>query len=297
MISERIVKLSARFKLPMRVMEWFNAIKSTLLPCWFPGHQVQRQLPILMAGIIPLILLLLWHWVAQNEWVSEWRLPSPEKVWETFLALVEAGELVLHFYSSLASTLAGLLAGVVFGVGFAFLLFYFRFASLLFYPLYNAMRQTPIIALTPLFALWVSNSGSSRIIIIALAAFYLMVLHTYEGLRNVDNGYHDLGQIYGFNRWQQFRLLLLPASVPAIVSGLSSAIPFSWLACIGSELLLSSGVNAGIGVGGFIRMAEATEQIDIILVCIFLVTLSAISMNYASTQLGRHLLRWRNPAP
>lgn len=242
--------------------------------------------------LLPLVLIGVWQYTSGLSATHAYAFVPLQEVGHTLVLLIESGELWINFYGSLERTGVGLLLGIVVGIGLGLLMYYSRVVLLLVNPLYNAIRQVPLLGLTPLIGLWLGNGDEAKVFIIALAAFYPMVLNTYEGLRNVDNRFREVGHIYHFTRWQQFRLVLWPAALPGIVTGLLLAIPFAWITCIGSELLF----NAGAGLGNLMMTAEASARMDIILICALVVTLLGVAMNYAVMRLGNYVLRWRGAA-
>lgn len=239
--------------------------------------------------LLPLAIVVLWQFASGLGASYAYAFVPLQDVGHTLIALIESGELWINFYGSLQRTGLGLLLGITVGIGLGLLMYYSRVALLLINPLYNAIRQVPLLGLTPLIGLWLGNGDEAKVFIIALAAFYPMVLNTYEALRNLDNRYREVGRIYHFNRWQQFRWVLWPAALPGIVTGLLLAIPFAWITCIGSELLF----NAGAGLGNLMMTAEASARMDIILICALVVTLLGVVMNYTVMRLGNYFLRWR----
>lgn len=239
--------------------------------------------------LLPLMLIGVWQYSSGLSATHAYAFVPLQEVGRTLVLLIESGELWINFYGSLERTVVGLLLGIVVGIGLGLLMYYSHVVLLLVNPLYNAIRQVPLLGLTPLIGLWLGNGDEAKVFIIALAAFYPMVLNTYEGLRNVNNRFREVGHIYHFTRWQQFRLVLWPAALPGIVTGLLLAIPFAWITCIGSELLF----NAGAGLGNLMMTAEASARMDIILICALVVTLLGVAMNYAVMRLGNYVLRWR----
>lgn len=239
--------------------------------------------------LLPVVLIILWQYTSGLSASHAYAFVPLQEIGRTLVVLIESGELWINFYGSVERTGLGLLLGVIAGIGLGLLMYYSRLVLLLINPLYNAIRQVPLLGLTPLIGLWLGNGDEAKVFIIALAAFYPMVLNTYEGLRNVDGRFREVGQVYGFNRWQQFHLVLWPAALPGIVTGLLLAIPFAWITCIGSELLF----NAGAGLGNLMMTAEASARMDIILICALVVTLLGVAMNYVVTLIGNYLLRWR----
>lgn len=241
--------------------------------------------------LIPLLLIVLWQYVSGQSATHRYAFVPLQNIGITFLELVNNGELWINLLGSIERTGIGLISGVTVGFLLGVAMFFSRIVLVSVYPLYNAIRQVPLLGLTPLIGLWLGNGNEAKVFIISLAAFYPMVLNTYEGLRNVDKRFREVGSLYGFSVWQQFRHILLPAAVPSLITGLLLAIPFSWITCIGSELLF----NAGAGLGNLMMTAELAARMDIILICALVVTVIGILMNYSVSRLGNYLLRWRGP--
>lgn len=133
------------------------------------------------------------------------------------------------------------------------------------------------------------NGEASKLLIVSLAAFYPMVLNTFEGLRQVDTRHREVGQVLALDRWQHLRLALLPAALPSIATGVLHALAFAWVTAVGSELFLASGA----GLGNLMMNAEAGARMEIIVICVLCIGLCGYLMTWLSTLLARRLLRWR----
>jgi len=192
--------------------------------------------------------------------------------------------------ASLERTSIGLLLGVAAGIGVGVLMAFSRIALTLINPLYQSVRQLPLLALTPLVGMWMGNGEPSKVLIISLAAFYPMVLSTYEGLRHVDARYTEVARVFRLNRRQSFRQVQLPAALPSVVAGLQQAVSFAWIAAVGSELLF----NVGPGLGNLMMIAENNARMDVIIVCTASVTALGFAMSYAASLIASRLQRWRH---
>ena len=91
-------------------------------------------------------------------------------------------------------------------------------------------------------------------------------------------------------RTQTFVKILLPAAMPSIVTGISHALAFSWLACMGGELLFA----AGPGLGAMLLNGEVTGQMDQVLLAVVLIALLAQGMNAVFNGLARLCVRGRS---
>ena len=252
-------------------------------------HSGVRVLKSLRGAVIPVLLLGWWEYNAHRDALHAYAFVPLEQVGAAFYELLVSGDLWLDLKGSLLRTSLGLATGVALGIGTGLLMAFSRLALTLINPLYQSVRQVPLMGLTPLIGLWLGNGEPAKVFIIALAAFYPMVLSTYEGLRNVDVRYREVGQVYGLSRIQSFRRVLLPAALPALFAGLQQAVPFAWIAAVASELLF----NVGAGLGNLMMVAETGAHMDVIMVCVAGITVLGTAMSQLVSSVSKHLQPWR----
>jgi len=203
--------------------------------------------------------------------------------------LLASGDLLLNLQGSLLRACIGLGLGVGVGVATGLLMAFSTAARTLINPIFQSVRQVPLLGLTPLIALWVGNGEPAKLLIIALAAFFPMALNTYEGLRNVDRRYGEVGYAYGLSRAQVLRRVLVPASMPSLFSGLQQAVPFAWIAAVAGELLF----NVGAGLGNLMMVAETNARMDVIIVCTATIAVLGLAMSQIVSFWAAYALRWR----
>lgn len=241
--------------------------------------------------ILPLSLIALWEYASHRDAAHEYAFAPLEQVGAALKEELWNGELWENLHGSLLRTSSGLALGVLAGISIGLLMAVSRFAYVLINPLYQSLRQVPLLGLTPLISLWLGNGESAKLFVIALAAFYPMVLNTYEGLRQVDSRYREVGRVYRLDRYSLLRRVYLPAALPSLLTGLQQAVPFAWISAVGAELLL----NAGAGLGNLMMTAEMGARMDVIIVCTLAISLLGIAMSLLIAWSGRQLLRWQQP--
>lgn len=250
-----------------------------------------RNIPArIVIGLVAPALILLW-WQAQSQAGGARSLAfAPlDAVARTFAELVASGQLFDDALASLSRAVTGLVLGVTAGIALGVAMATSRALDRLVGPLYHAIRQVPLLGWLPLIGLWLGNGDSAKLLIVGLAAFYPTVLNSYEGVAHVERRYLEVGRIYGFTAAQRFRLILLPAAMPLILTGITQALAFAWIATIGTEILLGSGTGLGATMG----QAQARQQMDVILVAIIVTALLGFTLNHLFARLRGHLLRWQ----
>ncbi len=160
-------------------------------------HAAVRLLKSLRGWILPALLLGWWECNSHRDAAHAYAFVPLEQVVAALRELLANGDLWLNLKGSLVRASLGLAGGVVLGTGTGVLMAFSGLALTLINPLYQSIRQVPLLGLTPLIGLWLGNGEPAKVFIIALAAFYPMVLSTYEGLRHVDARYLEVGRVFG----------------------------------------------------------------------------------------------------
>jgi sulfonate transport system permease protein len=247
----------------------------------------------LLRGLaIPVVLLIVWEWLSQRgpEYAYVF-VPLPD-IGRSFLEAFAQQHLALQIASSLATALKGLLYGGTAGFALALLLTAIRPLDLLVSPLFNALRQIPIVALIPLIVLWFGNTEASKALVVSLSVFEVMTLNTYEGLHAADRRLVEVGHALTLSRLGIFRYIRLPAAMPSICVGVQHAIAFAWLSTVAAELLFV----IGPGLGTVMQRSQLSGRMDTVIVCLVFVALLGSAIHQASIAASRRLLRWRQAA-
>lgn len=246
--------------------------------------------PALQGLLVPVLVIGLWEHLSHQGGGYAYAFVSVREVWDSLLRLLASGELLVNFLATLGTALTGLVIGGLAGLTVGALMGVSRLVDTVVGPLYHTVRQVPLLGWIPLIGLWFGNGSLSKNLIVAVAVFYPMVLNTYEGIRNVEKNYVEVGDVFRFNSWQRFIHILLPCALPSIFTGFLNALAFAWIATVGSELLFSTGP----GLGGLMLIAQAASKMDVVLVCIVTIGIVGYGMSLGIGRVSKWLLRWRN---
>jgi len=249
-----------------------------------------RNIERLKGLVLPVVLLTIWQINSHLDDVHAYIFVPLETVVASFFDLLSSGELWVNWQASFLRTTSGFAIGGLLGIALGAFMGISRWADRLINPLYNAIRQVPLMGWIPLISLWFGNGTPSKIFVVALAAFYPMVLNTYEGLTRIDRRYQAVGQVYRVNRWQFLRYIALPSALPSIFTGLMQATAFAWLSSIGSEFFF----NPGPGLGNLMLNGQAAFKMNVVFLAVIFIALTGYLMNAAILFVGARSLRWRN---
>jgi NitT/TauT family transport system permease protein len=154
-------------------------------------------------------------------------------------------------------------------------------------PLVQLLRPIPPIAYIPLSMLWFGLGNPPAIFLIAIGAFFPLLMNTIAGVRQVDGIYLRAARNLGAGGSTMFRRVILPAAVPYILTGMRIGVGTAFIVVIVSEMIA---VNNGLGF----RINEAREYFwsDKIIAGMITIGLLGLSIDWAMNKLNNHLLRW-----
>jgi NitT/TauT family transport system permease protein len=177
--------------------------------------------------------------------IDEFVLPPPNEVWAAFIELAAAPDTwLVHARTTLVETLAGFLFGLVFGVFVGAVLGRVVWLEHALRPLLVTLQVTPKVALIPLFVIAFGFGLTSKVVTAAILAFFPIMLNVMLGVRSVEAGHHEVMRSLYANRWQTFRYLEFPSTLPYVFAGMEVGIVFAVIGATVGEFL---GGNEGLG--------------------------------------------------
>jgi NitT/TauT family transport system permease protein len=254
-------------------------------------------------ALVPAILIILWEAGSRFGLFSEVLLPSPTAVaikwWayllplqpqeagQSYLAWLVSGEMLHDAYSSLFRVIAGFIIGAGLALPLGLLMGASPRIYDLFNPLMQILRPIPPIAYIPLAILWFGLGNPPSFFLIAIGAFFPVLMNTIAGVRQVDGIYLRAARNLGVNQWTMFTRVILPAATPYILAGVRIGIGTAFIVVIVSEMIA---VNDGLGF----RILEAREFMwsDKIIAGMITIGLLGLLIDTAVSRLNNHLLRW-----
>ncbi|MDD5465161.1 MAG: ABC transporter permease [Candidatus Omnitrophica bacterium] len=235
------------------------------------------------------VLLAIWWAAAGWKLVSPAILPAPSQVVSTFIDLVKNGILIFNLKASLLRVISGFLIGASIGFVLGVLMGLSKIIEKLVAPSFHAIRQVPLLGWIPLIILWCGIGEISKIVFIALGAFYPVVLNTFQGIRSVKKEYIELSQVFEYSKIKLLRKVVFPAALPSILTGIRFSLSVSWLLVVGAEMFTAA---AG-GIGSMMTEGREQWRMDIVFVGIIVIGVIGFIMNNSIGLLERRFLRWR----
>ncbi len=252
---------------------------SAIHPAW------QRRLKGLT---LPLLIIVALEIIVRSGWLPSHQMPAPSEIALTLTDLAE-GALWKHIAASLIRVLLGFAIGASLALVFAAWVGLSREAEAYLEPTFAALRAIPSLAWVPLLLLWLGIDETSKIVLIAIGAFFPVYANGVAAIRNIDRKWVEVGRIYGFSRWQMVRRILLPAALPGLFTGLRSGMSLAWMFLVAAEL-----IAATKGLGYLLSDGRETSRPDIVLAAIIvLASLGKLSDGVLAV-IERRWLIWRD---
>jgi NitT/TauT family transport system permease protein len=247
--------------------------------------------PWISTAIAIVATIVLWKLVIAVFDVSPFVLPQPEKVLGGIRELVNSNGFWDDLRVTLTETLVGFVIALALGLGLGTLLGRVVWLEQALRPVIVASQVVPKVALIPLFIIWFGFGITSKIIIVALLSFFPILLNVILGVRSVDAGQRDVMRSLNATRWQTFRRLELPSTLPYILAGMEVGIVFAVVGAVVGEYL---GGDQGLGyrVVTSLNNLEAETLFAVIVV----LTLFGFLLYLAVVALKRFLIPWHDSA-
>jgi NitT/TauT family transport system permease protein len=197
-----------------------------------------------LAVLSPLGLLVLWELLSRTGVLDMRFVPPPSLIGGTLVALTRTGELPYHVGVSVERILAGFVLGAVPAVALGLAMGLNRSVRAAVMPIVAAIYPIPKIAVYPLIIFYLGIGEASKVTIVALSIFFLVLLNAMAGVLGLDRAYVNIARAYGARPIDVFTTIAWPGALPSIFTGLKLGLGFALIVIVGAELL---GSDAGIG--------------------------------------------------
>jgi sulfonate transport system permease protein len=242
-----------------------------------------------LALLLPVAGALLWELAARRGWIQARLMPPPSVVLASIADLWRSGELTLHMAATLRRVAVGFALGVAAATVLGALTGYLDLARRLLDPTIQAIRNIPSIAWVPLFILWFGIFEASKVILIAVGVFFPVYLGLMTGIQGVDRKLVEVGRIYHFGPLQMICRVLVPAALPAWLTGVRNGLGLGWMFVIAAELM-----GASEGLGYLLVDGQMTGNAAAIMASLVLFALLGKASDVLLLRLARPWLAWQD---
>ncbi|UCE20073.1 MAG: ABC transporter permease [Gemmatimonadota bacterium] len=234
------------------------------------------------------VILIVWEWLVRSGELSALFFPAPSMIVQAFVRLLTSGKLITEVRITLMRALLGLVLGGISGMVLGLLMGWSQKLRILVDPFIAAAHPIPKIAILPLILIIFGIGETSKVIVIAVAAFFPMLINTMAGVRNIHPIHFDVAKNYGASLRKTFSRVIVPGSLPLVLTGLRLAFNAVLLLTIAVELVV-----AQKGLGRMIWFAWETMRTEELYVGLIVTAALGIGFNFVLHSIAKRLIPWR----
>ncbi|MEL6239970.1 MAG: ABC transporter permease subunit [Pseudomonadota bacterium] len=226
-------------------------------------------------------------WQMESIW-----LPAPEAVWQRMVDIAQEGfrgsTLLQHLGVSLYRVLAGFFFGALVGIPLGYAMGLSNWFRGWFDPIVEFMRPVPPLALIPLVIIWAGIGENGKVILLFLAALWIMAISARSGVSGVKISKVHAAYSLGASKAQIMRHVIVPNSLPDIFTGARVAMGVCWGTVVAAEL-----VAAERGAGMMIMVASKFQNTDIVIMGIILIGIIGFGIDMLMRYAESMLVPWK----
>jgi NitT/TauT family transport system permease protein len=281
--DEKVMPVQEQSPQPPPELNVLAASESTSVPSGLSGGAI----------ILPLcvVAVLLGVWQLAVTLTHSLVFPTPLEVVEGTVELATKGVLHKYAISSLFRVIWSFLLAVVLGVPFGLLLGWSVRAGQAFNPIIQLLRPISPIAWIPLSILWFGLTEAAPMFLIFLASVFPITVAAMASVQNIQLNYIRAARNFGLTRIRLFWHVILPATLPQILTGLRIALGIAWLVVVAAEMVVVNPQSGGLGY--LILDSRSAGRYDLVVAGMIIIGVIGLVLDLMVRQFERlDELRW-----
>lgn len=235
-----------------------------------------------------LVALAFWQWLGTSGLVNPLFVSTPTKVFSALVDLVKSGDLWGNLAVSGHEFFVGFALAIVIGIPVGMLMGWYRPVEAFFDPLVNFLYATPRVALLPLFIIWFGLGAQAKIALVFLSAVFPVLISTISGVKELDQSLVTAAHSFGARDLSIFRTIVLPGTVPNIVTGIRLGLGHGLIAVVVGEYFSSSA-----GIGYLINKAANAYQTDTVFAGVVIIAGAGVALTAIFSRIERRFQSWK----
>jgi NitT/TauT family transport system permease protein len=248
----------------------------------------QRHERLILGGAAVVLGVGLWQALWSSGRISPLFFTGPSPVVRRLLEEWTAGRLKQDLLYSGTNFVIGVGAAIACGVACGVAIGWYRRFGMIVNPFVAALYSTPRVALMPLILIWFGVGIWSNVFIVFINAFFPVLINTIGGVRAIDADLLRAARAFRASDWQLFTTVVLPGSVPFILTGVKQAVALGLIGVVVGEMFAGSE-----GIGYMVNYGGQTLQTDTVFLGVAIIALAGIVLTWLAEQLERRFSRWR----
>ncbi|MDH3942580.1 MAG: ABC transporter permease [Anaerolineae bacterium] len=179
------------------------------------------------ALVIVVLFFSWWEFISRTEMVSTLFFPTPTSIFSTLVEMITTGKLTEDFLATMRRVFSGFLIGGSVGLLLGLSMGWIARLRIVLDPIVAAVHPIPKISLLPIILVIFGFGEMSRTVMVSIAAFFPMLINSMAGVTQINPTYFEVARNYGASQWKIFRRVVLPASLPLVLTGARLALTMS----------------------------------------------------------------------
>lgn len=228
----------------------------------FLKKQKMRKSFVLFTQIFLLILFfVLWEIAATLKWIDPFIFSQPSRIISSAIEMIKTGSIWVHIGITLYETIVGFTIGTVFGTLIAIILWWNKYICDIMEPYLVVLNSLPKTALAPIIIVWLGNNMTSIIATALMTSIIVTILSVLNGFISVSEEKIKLIYTFGGTKLQVLTKVILPSSVPTIISALKINVGLSFVGVMVGEWVIF-GVKIPSVYNGIHSLTAAANVFD-----------------------------------
>lgn len=250
------------------------------------GSRMTRKLRVFAIELwLPVLVVLVWWLLTAGS--TSFYFPSLSTILGRARQIWTWDGLATYLYPSLANLAIGFAVALVLGILLGTLFGLMPRLYRAFWLVLEVTRATPHIVLVPLAIMFLGVGSSQKIVLIAIASIWPILLGTADGIREIDPMTRDINRIYRIPARVWVPQVMIPAALPKVLAGTRVSVSVAVSMMVGSELFASTS-----GIGYFVLRTRETSAVTDLWTAIVVIGLVGYAVNLLQTLVEHYLLRW-----
>jgi len=235
------------------------------------------------------VFLTIWELIGSTfQLINPMFMSAPSLIFKAAVQLFGSGEIWNDLKVSGIEFAWGYFLSIIVGVPFGIANGWYKRFAYICDPFVNAMNATPRVALLPLVIIWLGIGILSKVGIIFLGAVFPLIINTRDGVKTTPHNLLTAARSFGASEWQIFKSVVLPSTVPFILTGLRLAVGRALIGVMVGELYAATA-----GIGFMITVAGATFQTDKVFVGVLIFAITGMLCTEVLDRAESKFDKWR----
>ena len=243
----------------------------------------------ILGTVSVVVFLTVWELIGNTlQLINPMFMSAPSLVAKAAVQLFTSGEIWNDLYVSGIEFFWGYFLSIIFAIPFGIAIGWYKRFAYICDPFVNAMNATPRVALLPLVIIWLGIGILSKVGIIFLGAVFPLLINTRDGVKTTPVNLLTAARSFGASEWQIFKSVVLPSTVPFILTGLRLAVGRALIGVMVGELYAATA-----GIGFMITVAGATFQTDKVFVGVLIFAITGMILTDVIDRIEHRFDKWR----